>query len=174
MAGGKKNPRLVAAEPASCPTLTKGVYAFDFGDTGKLTPIVKMYTLGHDFVPEGIHAGGLRYHGASPLVSQLLSEGLLEAQAYPQLAVFSSSIAFARAEGLLPAPESAHAVHAAIQEAKKADEEGKEKTILFNLSGHGFFDMAAYDDFLTGKLADHEHSEKKVRDALRNLPKVEA
>ncbi|MBI5576443.1 MAG: pyridoxal-phosphate dependent enzyme [Deltaproteobacteria bacterium] len=172
MAGGKKNPRLVAAEPASCPTLTKGVYAFDFGDTGKLTPIVKMYTLGRDFVPEGIHAGGLRYHGASPLVSQLLSEGLLEAQAYPQLAVFSSSIAFARAEGLLPAPESAHAVHAAIQEAKKADEEGKEKTILFNLSGHGFFDMVAYDDFLTGKLADHEHSEKKVREALRNLPKV--
>ena len=172
LAGGKRNPRLIAVEPASCPTLTKGVYTFDFGDTGKLTPIVKMYTLGHDFVPEGIHAGGLRYHGASPLVSQLLSEGLIEARAYPQLAVFSAAVAFARAEGLLPAPESAHAVHAAIEEAKKADAEGKEKVILFNLSGHGFFDMAAYDDFLSGKLADHEHSQEKVREALRNLPKV--
>jgi tryptophan synthase beta chain len=169
---GKRNPRLVAAEPASCPTLTKGVYAFDFGDTGKLTPIVKMYTLGHDFIPEGIHAGGLRYHGAAPLVSQLLSEGLVEAQAYAQLQVFSSSIAFAKAEGLLPAPESAHAIHAAITEAKKADAEGVERVILFNLSGHGFFDLAAYDDFLAGKLADHEHSEEKVREALRNLPKV--
>ncbi len=172
MAGGKRNPRLVAAEPASCPTLTKGVYAFDFGDTGKLTPIVKMFTLGHDFVPEGIHAGGLRYHGASPLISQLLSEGLIEAQAFAQLKVFSSSIAFARAEGMLPAPESAHAVHAAIAEAKNADAEGVEKTILFNLSGHGFFDMSAYDDFLAGKLADHEHSEEKVREALERLPKV--
>jgi tryptophan synthase beta chain len=172
LGAGKRNPRLVAAEPASCPTLTKGVYAFDFGDTAKLTPIVKMYTLGHDFIPEGIHAGGLRYHGAAPLVSQLLSEGLVEAQAYAQLQVFSSSITFAKAEGLLPAPESAHAIHAAIAEAKKADAEGVERVILFNLSGHGFFDLAAYDDFLTGKLADHEHSEEKVREALRNLPKV--
>ena len=154
--------------------MTKGVYAFDFGDTGKLTPIVKMYTLGHDFVPEGIHAGGLRYHGASPLVSQLLSEGLIEAQAYPQLSVFSSAITFAKSEGMLPAPESAHAVHGAIAEAKNADAEGVEKVILFNLSGHGFFDMAAYDDFLAGKLADHEHSEEKVREALLGLPKVDA
>jgi tryptophan synthase beta chain len=172
LSGGKRNPRLVAAEPTSCPTLTKGVYAFDFGDTAKLTPIVKMYTLGHDFIPEGIHAGGLRYHGAAPLVSQLLSEGLIEAQAYAQLQVFSSSITFAKAEGVLPAPESGHAIHAAIVEAKKADAEGVERVILFNLSGHGFFDLAAYDDFLTGKLADHEHSEEKVREALRNLPKV--
>jgi tryptophan synthase beta chain len=171
---GTRNPRIVAVEPAACPTLTKGVYAFDFGDTAKLTPIVKMYTLGHDFVPEGIHAGGLRYHGASPLVSQLLGEGLVEAQAYPQLAVFASSVLFARAEGMLPAPESGHAVHAAIEEAKKADAEGKEKVILFNLSGHGFFDMAAYDDFIAGRLADHEHSEEKVREALRGLPKVMA
>ncbi len=170
---GKGSARLVAAEPASCPTLTKGVYAFDFGDTAKLTPIVKMYTLGHDFVPEGIHAGGLRYHGAAPLVSQLLGEGLIEAQAFPQLAVFASSITFAKAEGILPAPESAHAIHCAIVEAKKADEEGKERTILFNLSGHGFFDMAAYEDYLSGKLADHHHSEAKVREALRHLPKVE-
>jgi tryptophan synthase beta chain len=172
LGGGARNPRLVAAEPSSCPTLTKGVYAYDFGDTAKLTPIVKMYTLGHDFVPEGIHAGGLRYHGASPLVSQLLGEGLVEAQAFPQLEVFASSVAFARVEGMLPAPESAHAVHAAIVEAKKADAEGKEKVILFNLSGHGFFDMAAYDDFLAGRLADHEHSEEKLREALRGLPKV--
>jgi tryptophan synthase beta chain len=172
LAGGASNPRLVAVEPSSCPTLTKGVYAYDFGDTAKLTPIAKMYTLGHDFVPEGIHAGGLRYHGASPLVSQLLGEGLVEAQAYPQLGVFASSVAFARVEGMLPAPESAHAVHAAIVEAKKADAEGKEKVILFNLSGHGFFDMAAYDDFIAGRLADHEHSEEKVREALRGLPKV--
>ncbi len=172
LGGGKRNPRLVAVEPSSCPTLTKGVYAFDFGDTGKLTPIVKMYTLGHDFVPEGIHAGGLRYHGASPLVSQLLSEGLIEAQAYPQLSVFSSAVTFARAEGMLPAPESAHAIHAAIMEAKNADAEGVERVILFNLSGNGFFDMAAYDDFLAGKLADHEHSEDKVREALLRLPKV--
>ena len=162
----------MTSRDASCPTLTKGVYAFDFGDTAKLTPIVKMFTLGHDFVPEGIHAGGLRYHGASPLVSQLLGEGLIEAQAFPQLAVFSSAIVFARAEGLLPAPESAHAVHAAIVEARKADEEGKEKAILFNLSGHGFFDMAAYDDYLAGRLFDHEHSDKKVKEALRGLPKV--
>ncbi|OGQ00891.1 MAG: TrpB-like pyridoxal-phosphate dependent enzyme, partial [Deltaproteobacteria bacterium RBG_19FT_COMBO_60_16] len=172
LSGGKRNLRLVAAEPTSCPTLTKGVYAFDFGDTAKLTPIVKMYTLGHDFIPEGIHAGGLRYHGAAPLVSQLLSEGLVEAQAYAQLQVFSSSITFAKAEGVLPAPESGHAIHAAIAEAKKADAEGVERVILFNLSGHGFFDLAAYDDFLTGKLADHEHSEEKVREALGNLPKV--
>ena len=172
LSGGKRNLRLVAAEPTSCPTLTKGVYAFDFGDTAKLTPIVKMYTLGHDFIPEGIHAGGLRYHGAAPLVSQLLSEGLVEAQAYAQLQVFSSSITFAKAEGVLPAPESGHAIHAAIAEAKKADAGGVERVILFNLSGHGFFDLAAYDDFLTGKLADHEHSEEKVREALGNLPKV--
>ena len=172
LSGGKRNLRLVAAEPTSCPTLTKGVYAFDFGDTAKLTPIVKMYTLGHDFIPEGIHAGGLRYHVAAPLVSQLLSEGLVEAQAYAQLQVFSSSITFAKAEGVLPAPESGHAIHAAIAEAKKADAEGVERVILFNLSGHGFFDLAAYDDFLTGKLADHEHSEEKVREALGNLPKV--
>jgi tryptophan synthase beta chain len=174
LGAGTKNPRLVAVEPSSCPTLTKGVYAFDFGDTGKLTPIVKMYTLGHDFVPEGIHAGGLRYHGASPLVSRLLSEGLIEARAYPQLSVFSSAVTFAKSEGMLPAPESAHAVHGAIMEAKNADAEGVEKVILFNLSGHGFFDMAAYDDFLAGKLADHEHSEDKVREALLRLPKVDA
>jgi tryptophan synthase beta chain len=170
-AAGKKV-RLVAAEPASCPTLSKGVYAFDFGDTAKLTPIVKMYTLGHTFMPAGIHAGGLRYHGASPLVSQLVHEGAVEAQAYLQNAVFGSAITFARSEGLLPAPESSHAIHAAVVEAKKADEEGVEKTILFNLSGHGFLDLAAYDDYTNGRLVDHEHSEDNIQAVLGDLPQV--
>jgi tryptophan synthase beta chain len=171
---GSKNPRIIAVEPASCPTLTKGVYAWDFGDTAKLTPIVKMYTLGHDFVPAGIHAGGLRYHGDSPLVSQLFHEKLLDAQAYGQTAVFGSALAFARSEGLLPAPESSHAIHAAVVEAKKADEEGKCRTILFNLSGHGYFDLAAYDDYLNGRLMDHAHPEDAIKAALGRLPKVSA
>ena len=171
---GSKNPRVIAVEPASCPTLTKGVYAYDFGDTARLTPLVKMYTLGHDFIPAGIHAGGLRYHGDSPLVSQLCHEGLIEAQAYHQLVVFKSALTFAQAEGILPAPESSHAIHSAIVEAKRADEEGKEKAILFNLSGHGFFDLSAYDDFLSGKLVDHEHPETKIQEALSHLPKVGA
>jgi len=169
---GSRNPRLIAVEPASCPTLTKGVYAYDFGDTARLTPLVKMYTLGHDFIPAGIHAGGLRYHGDSPLVSQLCHEGLIEAQAYQQLGVFQSALSFARAEGILPAPETSHAVHSAVVEAKRADEEGKEKAILFNLSGHGFFDLAAYDDYMSGKLVDHEHPESSIREALSHLPKV--
>jgi len=171
---GSKNPRVIAVEPASCPTLTKGVYAYDFGDTARLTPLVKMYTLGHDFIPAGIHAGGLRYHGDSPLVSQLCHEGLIEAQAYHQLVVFKSALSFAKAEGILPAPESSHAIHSAIVEAKRADEEGKEKAILFNLSGHGLFDLSAYDDFLSGKLVDHEHPETKIQEALSHLPKVGA
>ncbi|MGA7104885.1 MAG: TrpB-like pyridoxal phosphate-dependent enzyme [Candidatus Deferrimicrobiaceae bacterium] len=171
---GSRNPRVIAVEPASCPTLTKGVYAYDFGDTARLTPLVKMYTIGHDFVPAGIHAGGLRYHGDSPLVSQLYHEGLIEAQAYHQTGVFQSALVFARAEGILPAPETAHAIHSAIVEAKRADEEGKERAILFNLSGHGFLDLAAYDDFLAGKLVDHEHPESKIREALSRLPKVGA
>ena len=171
---GSKNPRVIAVEPASCPTLTKGVYTYDFGDTARLTPLVKMYTLGHDFIPAGIHAGGLRYHGDSPLVSQLCHEGLIEAQAYQQLGVFKSALSFAKAEGILPAPETAHAIHSAIVEAKRADEEGKEKAILFNLSGHGFFDLAAYDDYLSGKLIDHEHPETKIREALSHLPKAGA
>ena len=169
---GSRNPRVIAVEPASCPTLTKGVYAYDFGDTARLTPLVKMYTLGHDFIPAGIHAGGLRYHGDSPLVSQLCHEGLIEAQAYHQTGVFQSALVFARAEGILPAPESAHAIHSVIVEAKRADEEGKERAILFNLSGHGLLDLAAYDDFQAGKLVDHEHPESKIREALSRLPKV--
>jgi tryptophan synthase beta chain len=133
-----------------------------------------MYTLGHDFVPAGIHAGGLRYHGDSPLVSQLYHEGLLEAQAYNQTSVFQSAVTFARSEGLLPAPESSHAIHAAVVEAKRADQEGKQKTILFNLSGHGFFDLTAYDDFLNGRLQDYEYPKEKIEEALHRLPKVGA
>jgi len=171
---GARDTRVVAVEPASCPTLTKGKYAYDFGDTAKLTPLMKMYTLGHDFVPAGIHAGGLRYHGDSALVSQLYDEKLIEAQAYGQTAVFQSALTFARSEGVLPAPESSHAIHSAIVEAKKADEEGKQKTILFNLSGHGYFDLTAYDDFLAGRLVDHEHPAEKIAEALNRLPKVGA
>ncbi|MDH3258969.1 MAG: TrpB-like pyridoxal phosphate-dependent enzyme [Deltaproteobacteria bacterium] len=170
---GDRNVRVIAVEPAACPTLTKGVYAYDFGDTAQLTPLAKMYTLGHDFVPSGIHAGGLRYHGEAPLISQLYNEGLIEAQAYHQTEVFSSALTFARTEGILPAPESAHAVHSAIVEAQKADEEGTEKTILFNLSGHGFFDLAAYDDFISGRLVDYEYPGEKIKEALSRLPAVD-
>jgi tryptophan synthase beta chain len=170
---GDRNVRVIAVEPAACPTLTKGIYAYDFGDTAQLTPLAKMYTLGHDFVPSGIHAGGLRYHGEAPLISQLYNEGLIEAQAYHQTEVFSSALTFARTEGILPAPESAHAVHSAIVEAQKADEEGTEKTILFNLSGHGFFDLAAYDDFNSGRLVDYEYPGEKIKEALSRLPAVD-
>lgn len=173
LSGDRPDLRLVAVEPASCPTLTRGVYTYDFGDTAKLAPVVQMYTLGHDFVPPGIHAGGLRYHGDSPLVSQLVHEKLLEAQAYPQTACFESALTFARAESILPAPESSHAIHSAIVEARRADQEGKQKTILFNLSGHGLFDMQAYDDYLGGRLVDTEHSEERVKEALAKLPKVD-
>ncbi len=164
--------RLLAVEPTSCPTLTKGQYAYDFGDTIGLTPLMKMYTLGHDFMPPGIHAGGLRYHGDSPLVSQLYHEGLIEAVAVPQLATFEAGVAFARAEGIIPAPESCHAICAAIDEANRARETGEPKTILFNLSGHGHFDMAAYDRYFNGELEDFEYSEEAVRASMAKLPKV--
>jgi len=170
-AAGKKV-RIMAVEPNSCPTLTKGVYAFDFGDTAKMAPIAKMYTLGHDFMPPGIHAGGLRYHGASPLVSQLLHHGIIEAKAVPQLACFEAAVQFAGTEGIIPAPESSHAIRAAIDEALDAKKEGKEKTILFNLSGHGHVDMQAYDDYFAGKLEDYEYPAEKVKESLAHLPKV--
>ena len=162
--------RIVAVEPAACPSLTKGVFAYDYGDTGKLTPLVKMYTLGHDFVPPGIHAGGLRYHGASPLCSALLQQGVIEARAYPQLPVFDAAVAFARAEGILPAPESAHAIKAAMDEAVIAREEGRPRVILFNLSGHGHFDLAAYDAYHAGKLQDYEYPAAEIAEALAALP----
>lgn len=169
-----KKVRLVAVEPSSCPTLTKGEFRYDFGDTAGLTPLVMMYTLGHDFVPPGIHAGGLRYHGDSPLVSQLYHDGLIEARAYGQTAIFDGALKFARTEGIIPAPESAHAVKAAIDEALIAREEGKEKTILFNLSGHGNFDLQAYADYLSGKLVDFEYPDEMIRESLSRLPKIGA
>jgi tryptophan synthase beta chain len=165
--------RLVAAEPSSCPTLTKGVYAFDYGDTARMAPISHMYTLGHDFMPPGIHAGGLRYHGASPLVSQLVDAGIIEARAVGQLAVFEAAVTFARTEAIIPAPESAHAIRVAIDEALQAKQEGKEKVILFNLSGHGHVDMAAYDAYFSGKLEDFEYPAEKVKESLAHLPVVE-
>jgi tryptophan synthase beta chain len=170
-AAGKKV-RCMAVEPASCPTLTKGVYAFDYGDTAKMAPIAMMYTLGHDFMPPGIHAGGLRYHGESPLVSQLCHAGEIEAKSYSQNACFEAAVLFARSEGIVPAPESSHAIRAAIDEAVLAKEEGKEKTILFGLSGHGQVDMGAYDAYLSGALEDYEYPEEKIREALERLPKV--
>ena len=165
--------RLVAAEPSSCPTLTKGVYAFDYGDTAQTAPISRMYTLGHDFMPPGIHAGGLRYHGASPLVSQLVDAGIIEARAVGQLAVFEAAVTFARTEAIIPAPESSHAIRVAIDEALLAKQEGKEKVILFNLSGHGHVDMAAYDAYFSGKLEDFEYPAERVKESLAHLPRVE-
>jgi tryptophan synthase beta chain len=167
-----KKVRILAVEPTSCPTLTKGVYAFDYGDTAKMAPIAKMYTLGHDFMPPGIHAGGLRYHGASPLVSQLVNAGVVEARAVPQLACFDAAVQFARTELIIPAPESSHAIRAAVDEALQAKQEGKERTILFNLSGHGHVDMAAYDAYFAGKLEDFEYPAEKVKESLAHLPKV--
>jgi tryptophan synthase beta chain len=169
-----KNVRLLAAEPTSCPSLTKGVYAFDFGDAVGMTPIVKMHTLGHDFMPPGIHAGGLRYHGAAPLVSKLVADGVVEAAAFPQRACFEAAVTFARTEGIIPAPESSHAIKAAIEEAKKADAEGKTRVILFNLSGHGHFDLAAYDAYFAGTLEDYEYPREAVERALTTLPLVQA
>ena len=169
-----KNVRLVAAEPTSCPTLTKGHYAYDFGDASGYTPLMLMYTLGHDFVPPGIHAGGLRYHGDSPLVSQLLQEGLIEAVGVPQLATFEAGVMFARAEGIIPAPESNHAVRACIDEALRCKQTGEPKTLFFNLSGHGHFDMASYDKYFSGELEDYAYPEEAIRAALNHLPKVAA
>jgi len=169
---GGKNIRLIGVEPAACPTMTKGVYAYDFGDKSGMTPLLKMDTLGHDFIPVGIHAGGLRYHGMAPLVSLLHRAGVIEAISYPQLKCFEAALMFARAEGLIIAPETSHAVCSAIDEALKAKEEGKEKVILFNLSGHGHFDMGAYEKYFAGELTDYEHPEEKIKEALAHLPKA--
>jgi len=168
-----KDLRIVAMEPTSCPTLTKGVYGFDYGDTAKMAPISKMYTLGHDFMPPGIHAGGLRYHGASPLVSQLVHAGVVEAAAVPQNACFEAAVLFSQSEGIIPAPESSHAIRGAIDEALRAKEEGKERVILFNLSGHGHVDMAAYDAYFSGQLEDYEYPEEAIKESLEHLPKVD-
>jgi tryptophan synthase beta chain len=167
-----KKVRLLAVEPAACPTLTRGKFAYDYGDTAQLTPIMKMYTLGHDFVPPGIHSGGLRYHGASPLVSQLYHDGLIEAVAYGQNEVFAAALKFARTEGILPAPESSHAIKAAIDEALKCRESGEKKVILFCLSGHGHFDLAAYESYLSGRLKDVEYTDEMIAEGLKNLPRI--
>lgn len=167
-----KEIRLVAVEPSSCPTLTRGHYAYDFGDSMGLTPLLKMYTLGHDFMPPSIHAGGLRYHGDNTLVSQLYNEGLIEAQAVPQLATFEAGVQFARSEGIIPAPESNHAISACIDEALKCKQSGEARTLFFNLSGHGHFDMASYDKFFSKELEDYEYPEEAIEEALKHLPKV--
>ena len=171
--GGKKR-RIVAIEPAACPSLTRGQYAYDFGDTGHLTPLVKMHTLGSTFVPPGFHAGGLRYHGMAPLVSHVKELGLIEAKAYHQLACFEAGIQFAKAEGILPAPEANHAVRGAIDEALRCKAEGKSETILFNLCGHGHFDMQAYMDYFAGKLTDQDYDQQELAMALAGLPAVKA
>jgi tryptophan synthase beta chain len=169
--GGPK-PRIVAVEPAACPSLTRGKYAYDFGDTAHLTPLTKMHTLGSTFTPPGFHAGGLRYHGMAPLVSHCAQLGLLEPTAYHQTACFDAGVQFARAEGIIPAPEANHAVRGAINEALRCKEEGKSETILFNLCGHGHFDMQAYMDYFAGKLVDQPYDEAELAMALAGLPSV--
>jgi tryptophan synthase beta chain len=164
--------RLLAVEPTATPTLTKGVYTFDYGDTARMAPIVKMHTLGHSFVPAPIHAGGLRYHGMAPSLCALYDAGHIEAVAVPQLATFEAAIQFSKTEGVLPAPESAHAIRAAIDEALDAKEKGEERVIVFNLSGHGHFDLSAYQAYLAGELQDYTYPEEKVQAALADLPQV--
>jgi tryptophan synthase beta chain len=168
---GKKT-RVIAAEPASCPSLTKGKYTFDYGDTAAMAPVVKMHTLGHTFIPPGIHAGGLRYHGMAPSVSALLDHGDIEARAVKQLETFQAAVMFSRAEGIIPAPESAHAIRVAIDEAMRCKAEGRSQVIAFNLSGHGHFDMTAYDSYHRGELVDFEYPEHMVEEAMQHLPQV--
>jgi tryptophan synthase beta chain len=168
--GGKT--RIVAVEPTACPTMTRGLYAFDYGDTAGMAPIVKMETLGHDFVPSGIHAGGLRYHGMAPIVSALHQQGMIGAVAYDQLPVFEAGMQFAHAEGIIPAPESAHAIRAVIDEALDAKAKSDHRTIVFNLSGHGFLDLGAYESYLAGKLENYSYPDEKIQEALKTLPQV--
>ncbi|MHC1742579.1 MAG: TrpB-like pyridoxal phosphate-dependent enzyme [Syntrophobacteraceae bacterium] len=164
-----KQVEVIAAEPSSCPTLTRGPFAYDFGDTAMTTPLLPMHTLGHDFVPEPIHAGGLRYHGMAPIVSHLVQQKLVEARAFDQIETFTAGINWARTEGVIPAPETNHVIAAVVNEAKKAKEEGKEKTILFCFSGHGLVDLAAYDAFLSGKLTPYALPEKEIQRALKSI-----
>jgi tryptophan synthase beta chain len=169
---GEADYRVIAAEPEAAPSLTRGVYAYDFGDTGRMAPIVKMHTLGSDFMPEPIHAGGLRYHGMSPLVSLLKEQGVIDAVSVHQRACFEAGVQFARAEGILPAPESTHAIKVAVDEALEAKEAGEARVILFNLSGHGHFDLSSYERYLNGALEDYEYPAEKVAQSLANLPRV--
>jgi tryptophan synthase beta chain len=172
MLRGQARYRVIACEPEAAPSLTRGVYAYDFGDTGKMTPLVKMHTLGSDFIPDPIHAGGLRYHGMAPLVSLLKELGIIEARSVHQRACFEAGVRFARAEGILPAPEPTHAIKVAIDEALAAREAGQPRVILFNLCGHGHFDLAAYEKYLAGSLEDYEYPAEKVAQALASLPRV--
>jgi tryptophan synthase beta chain len=166
--------RLLAVEPTAVPSLTKGSYAFDYGDTAKMAPVVKMHTLGHGFVPPTIHAGGLRYHGMAPSLSAFFDAGLIDAVSVHQLATFEAAMQFTQTEGILPAPESAHAIRAAIDQALEAKEKGEKRVILFNLSGHGHFDMESYQQYLSGKLQDYAHPAKAIDQAMADLPKVTA
>jgi tryptophan synthase beta chain len=170
---GSKDVRCIAVEPASCPKLTKGVFKYDFGDTAGYTPLLPMYTLGHNFRPASIHAGGLRYHGASVLCSQLLKDGLIEAQALQQLECFEAGVLFAKSEGIIPAPEATHAIAQVIREAKQAKEEGSSKTILFNMCGHGFVDMQAYADYFEGKLTDHYFTDNELSANLAEIEQLQ-
>ena len=165
-----KNSRIIAVEPTSCPKLTRGKFTYDFGDTAGMTPLIPMYTLGHNFIPAQIHAGGLRYHGAGPIISQLLNDKLIEANALNQIESFEAGVMFSRTEGIIPAPETTHAIAQVVREAKLAREEGKAKTIVFNLSGHGLVDMAAYDQYFGGKLKDFSISDEEIRKNLESLP----
>ncbi|HOS82346.1 MAG TPA: TrpB-like pyridoxal phosphate-dependent enzyme [Methanolinea sp.] len=170
--GKRKDLDIIAVEPASCPTLTKGLYTYDYGDVAGLTPLLRMFTLGHDFVPPSIHAGGLRYHGDSPIVSRLVHDGVMRAVSYHQSEVFDAAQTFARTEGIIVAPETSHAVKAAIDEALACKRNGQTKTILFNCSGHGNFDMSAYDAYYAGQLVDYEYPDKLIREALSRIPRV--
>ena len=171
---GGQDVRIIASEPAACPSLTRGTYAYDFGDTGNLTPLVKMYTLGSSFMPPGFHAGGLRYHGMAGMVSHIKDLGLIEAAAYQQIGCFDAAVKFARCEGIVPAPESSHAIRAVFDQAEQCKRDGTAKTILFNLSGHGHFDMAAYTDYFAGNLEDRDYDEAALQTALAALPQVAA
>ena len=168
-----RSTRLLAVEPDATPSLTRGVYTFDYGDTARMAPIVKMHTLGHDFVPAPIHAGGLRYHGMAPSLCALYDAGHIQAVAVPQLATFEAAMQFARSEGLIPAPESAHAIRAAIDEALDAKAKGEKRTILFNLSGHGNFDMSAYQSYMAGDLQDYAYPAEAIKTSLSALPRVQ-
>jgi tryptophan synthase beta chain len=168
-----KKVECVAMEPLSCPTLTKGEFAFDYGDVAKMTPIMQMYTLGHDFMPPAIHAGGLRYHGDSPIVSKMYKEGIVDARSVGQLNVFKYGTLFAKTEGIIPAPESSHAIAGAAMEALECDKRGESKSLLFCLSGHGHFDMASYDSYYEGKLEDYAYPEEAIKESLKSLPQVE-
>ena len=172
ISGNKPDLRVICVEPQACPTLTKGLYAWDFGDEAGLAPILLMYTLGHDFIPPPVHAGGLRYHGMAPIICHLHKLGIIEATAVPQVATFEAGVTFARTEGIISAPEACHALRTAIDEALKCKESGESKTILISHSGHGHFDLAAYDEYLSGRLQDYEYPEDKVKESLDHLPQV--